>query len=75
MRVLHPREKDERIFPMTYGPVLVGERGRVLVKRMRYTGRLRGTPESNDVAYTGTYNAHRDKLTGYWRDLHCRATR
>lgn len=65
--VLEPR--DARIFPGWYAPVLVMENGRRVVKPMRYQCRPAGKPAFYDTKYPGTYNARRDNLEGFWRDL------
>jgi len=61
--------EDRRIFPGWYAPVLVVENGRRLVKPMRYQCRPPGKPSFNDIKFPGTYNARRDSLGNYWKDL------
>jgi putative SOS response-associated peptidase YedK len=39
------------------------------VKLMRYQCRPAGKPTFFDTKYPGTYNARRDSLGGYWKDL------
>ena len=67
--------EDSRIFPGWYAPVMVMKEGRRLVVPMRYQCRLPGKPASYDAKFPGTYNARRDNLEGFWRDLfgrsHC----
>lgn len=63
-------ERDRRIFPLYYAPLLIEEGGRRWIRPMRYTCRLPGKPESYDVRYPGTYNARRDNLRGFWKDLY-----
>jgi len=65
-------ERDRRIFPMYYTPVLVDENDRRWIRPMRYTCRLPGKPASYDVRYPGTYNARRDNLRGFWKELYGR---
>ena len=60
---------DSRIFPGHYAPVMVMERGRRVVKPMRYQCRLAGKPALHDANYPGTYNARRDSLEGFWKPL------
>lgn len=62
------RDRDGRIYPGTYVPVMVEEHGRLVVKPMRYQCRPAGRPAIYDRKYPGTYNARRDNLEGYWRD-------
>ena len=63
------RPSDQRIYPGMYGPVMVWENGRRVVKPMRYRCRLAGKPASYDVRFPGTYNARRDNLEGFWGDV------
>ena len=60
-------DRDARIFPMVYAPVMVWAEGRRVVRPMRYQCRPAGKPASWDQRYPGTYNARRDNLEGYWR--------
>ncbi|MDQ3288818.1 MAG: SOS response-associated peptidase [Pseudomonadota bacterium] len=59
-------ERDSRIFPGHYAPVMVWEDGRRLIKPMRYQCRPAGKPAAHDRKYPGTYNARRDNLEGFW---------
>lgn len=61
------KPRDGRIFPGTYGLVLVSEEGKRLVRPMRYLCRPAGKPAAYDRKYPGTYNARRDSLEGYWK--------
>lgn len=61
--------EDRRIFPGWYAPVLVVENGRRVIKPMRYLCRPEGKPAVNDIKFPGTYNARRDSLGNYWKDL------
>lgn len=60
-------ERDARIFPGYYAPVIVSEGGKRVVKPMRYQCRLAGKPAFYDTKYPGTYNARRDNLGGFWK--------
>lgn len=60
-------ERDSRIFPLVYAPVMVVQEGRKVVLPMRYQCRPAGKPPSYDVQYNGTYNARRDNLEGFWK--------
>ena len=64
-----PEPMDSRIFPFWYAPVLVQEAGETVIRPMRYHCRANGKPESIDRRYPGLYNARRDNLEGYWKDL------
>lgn len=61
-------DRDSRIYPGNYVPVLVAERDRYVVKPMRYQCRPAGKPELYDTKYPGTYNARRDNLEGFWKE-------
>lgn len=63
------KPKDARIFPGWYAPVIVSEGGELTVKLMRYQCRPAGKPKFYDTKYPGTYNARRDNLGGFWKDL------
>lgn len=60
---------DARIYPFWYAPVLIREGGEIVVRPMRYHCRANGKPESYDRRYPGLYNARRDNLEGYWKNL------
>lgn len=60
-------ERDSRIFPGWYAPVMVVEHGRRIVLPMRYQCRPAGKPAAIDFKFPGTYNARRDSLEGYWK--------
>ncbi len=60
---------DGRIFPFWYAPVIVEEGGRRLIRPMRYHLRGHGKPAGIDHRYPGLYNARRDSLEGYWKNL------
>ncbi|MGV8959192.1 MAG: SOS response-associated peptidase family protein [Stenotrophomonas sp.] len=61
------KPRDERIFPGTYGLVLVSEGGQRVIRPMRYQCRPAGKPAAYDRKYPGTYNARRDNLEGFWK--------
>jgi putative SOS response-associated peptidase YedK len=67
-----PEERDTRIFPMNYVPVVANIDGRLQVVPMRYTCRLGGKPANYDVRYPGTYLARRDNLGGFWNQVYGR---
>lgn len=62
-----PADRDRRIFPGVYAPVMVMEHGRRVIKPMRYQCRPAGKPAFYDAKYPGTYNARRDNLEGFWK--------
>ncbi|MDR5784544.1 SOS response-associated peptidase family protein [Caballeronia sp. LZ065] len=67
LRRTTPKERDSRIFPGHYAPVLIIEDGQYVVKPMRYQCRIAGKPENYDRRFPGTYNARRDNLEGFWK--------
>ncbi len=62
-----PEDRDRRIFPGVYAPVMIMEEGRRVIKPMRYQCRPAGKPAFYDTKYPGTYNARRDNLEGFWK--------
>jgi putative SOS response-associated peptidase YedK len=62
-------DEDSRIFPGWYAPVMVMENGQRVIKPMRYQCRPAGKPVFYDTKFPGTYNARRDNLEGFWKDL------
>ncbi len=63
------KPRDSRFFPGNYATVMVSEGGQRVVYPMRYLCRPDGKPANYDAKYPGTYNARRDSLKGYWKDL------
>lgn len=72
LRRTEPNSEDARIYGLTYAPVLIAEEGHTVIRPMRYTCRLAGSPEENDKRFPGAYNARKDNLEGYWRSLYGR---
>lgn len=62
-----PKDRDARIFPMVYAPVIIMEEGKRTIVPMRYQCRPAGKPAFYDVKFPGTYNARRDNLEGFWK--------
>lgn len=69
LRRKEPKDDDSRIFPGHYAPVMVMENGRRVMKPMRYQCRPAGKPANFDARFPRTYNARRDNLEGFWKDL------
>jgi putative SOS response-associated peptidase YedK len=61
----HP--DDNRIFPLTYSPIIVKHGGENVVQLARYHLRQKGAPASIDREAPGLYNARRDNLERFWR--------
>lgn len=64
-----PLDRDSRIYPGHYAPVMIEQDGQRIVVPMRYQCRLPGWTPATERKYPGTYNARRDKLKTTWRDL------
>jgi putative SOS response-associated peptidase YedK len=60
-------DRDSRIFPGVYAPVMVVRDGQRVVLPMRYQCRPAGRPAAYDIEYPGTYNARRDNLERFWK--------
>ena len=63
------KDRNSRIFPGHYAPVMVVEEGKRVIKPMRYQCRPAGKPAFYDGKFPGTYNARRDNLEGFWKAL------
>lgn len=57
---------DRRVFPMTYGGVIVKRDGKNWLTPMRYFCRPAGAPAFYDKKFPGLYNARRDNLQRFW---------
>ncbi|ADG20419.1 protein of unknown function DUF159 [Paraburkholderia atlantica] len=69
IRRVELKDRDSRIFPGVYAPVMVIEDGHRVIKPMRYQCRPAGKPAFYDTKFPGTYNARRDNLEGFWKQL------
>jgi putative SOS response-associated peptidase YedK len=70
LRRTEPNNEDARIFPMMYAPVLIRQNDKTIIRPMRYACRLAGKPADYDKRFPGTYNARRDSLDDYWRNIY-----
>jgi putative SOS response-associated peptidase YedK len=70
LRRHEPEDRDFRVYPGSYVPVIVSENGVRKTRLMRYQCRLAGKPALYDRKFPGTYNARRDSLDGYWKPLY-----
>jgi putative SOS response-associated peptidase YedK len=64
-----PADRDSRIYPGHYAPVMIGHEGQRIVVPMRYQCRLPDWSEATERKYPGTYNARRDNLEKAWGKL------
>ncbi|MBB6186981.1 SOS response-associated peptidase family protein [Rhodanobacter sp. MP7CTX1] len=62
-------DRDSRIYPGQYAPVMIRKDGKRLVVPMRYQCRMPGWTEAVERKYPGTYNARRDNLEKAWGQL------
>jgi len=62
-------DRDSRIFPGVWAPVMIEKDGQRIVVPMRYQCRLPGWNEAIERKYPGTYNARRDRLEESWDSL------
>lgn len=69
LRRSEPKDRDARIYPGYYAPVMIMEQGKLVVKPMRYQCRPPGKPAFYDTKFPGTYNARRDNLEKFWKGL------
>ena len=66
-------ERDDRIYPSDFAPVLtMDEGGKLVIRPMRYLCRPKGVPAFFDKKYPGTYNAKRTSFTGYWKSVYAK---
>jgi len=62
-------ERDARIFPFYFAPIVVGDGNEKRIIPARYHCRPAGKPAMFDRKYPGLFNARRDSLENFWRDL------
>jgi len=62
-------DRDARMFPGWQVPVMIEQNGQRIVRPMRYQCRVPGTPAFFDAKYPGTYNARRNSLEGFLKNL------
>jgi putative SOS response-associated peptidase YedK len=63
-----PHEDDDRLFPMTYTPIILKRGDQNVLTLARYHLRQKGKPAVTDQKFPGLYNARRDNLDRYWRN-------
>ncbi|EKS9799771.1 MULTISPECIES: SOS response-associated peptidase family protein [Burkholderia] len=63
------QERDSRIFPGWYAPVLIELDGKRLIVPMRYRCRIPGWTEAEEKQKQGSYNARFDSLGTAWRKV------
>jgi putative SOS response-associated peptidase YedK len=60
---------DSRIYPFWYTLVIANVDGERVIMPMRYHCRPNGKPALIDRKYPGLYNARRDSLDKFWKDI------
>lgn len=66
----HALASDSRFFPGEFVPMMLMQDGERVLKPMRFRLRPPHVAPSFDTEYEGTYNARRNKLKGFWRELY-----
>lgn len=69
LKAERPHPAEARIFPMHYAPVVMQVGERRLMRLARYHCRKPGAFASVDRELPGLYNARRDSLGKYWKEL------
>lgn len=64
-----PHPAEARIFPMHFAPIVMQVGGKRLIRLARYHCRKPGEPAFIDRKLPGLYNARRDSLGKYWKEL------
>jgi putative SOS response-associated peptidase YedK len=64
-----PVDRDSRIYPGQYAPVMIEKDGQRIVVPMRYQCRLPEWNAATERKYPGAYNARRDNLEKSWGKL------
>jgi len=62
-------ERDERIFPFWYAPIVISDGKQRKLIAARYHCRPPGKPAFFDRKFDGLYNARRDNLQKFWGEL------
>lgn len=69
LKAVKPHPAEARIFPMHYAPIVVQDGDRRLMRLARYHCRKPLEPAFIDRKLPGLYNARRDSLGKYWKEL------
>ena len=69
LKATKPHPAEARIFPMNYAPIVVQDGSRRVMRLARYHCRKPGEQEYVDRKLPGLYNARRDSLDRYWKEL------
>ena len=69
IRATRPHPEEARIFPLHFAPIVVQVGGKRLLRLARYHCRKPGEVAFIDRKLPGLYNARRDSLGKYWKEL------
>jgi len=69
LKAVKPHPAEARIFPLHYAPIVVQDGARRVMRLARYHCRKSGEPAFIDRKLPGLYNARRDSLGKYWKEL------
>lgn len=69
LKATKPHPAEARIFPMHFAPIVMQVGDKRLMRLARYHCRKSGEGEFIDRKLPGLYNARRDSLGKYWKDL------
>jgi putative SOS response-associated peptidase YedK len=69
LKATQPHVEEARIFPMHFAPIVMQEGARRVMRLARYHCRKPHEPAFVDRKLPGLYNARRDSLGKYWREL------
>jgi putative SOS response-associated peptidase YedK len=69
LKATKPDPAEARIFPLHYAPIVIQDGARRVMRLARYHCRKPGEPTYIDRKLPGLYNARRDSLGKYWKEL------
>jgi putative SOS response-associated peptidase YedK len=69
LKATKPHPAEARIFPLHHAPIVLQEGDRRVIRLARYHCRKPGEPAFIDRKLPGLYNARRDSLGKYWKEL------
>ena len=69
LKATKPHPAEARIFPMHFAPIVLQDGARRVMRLARYHCRKPGEPAFIDRQLPGLYNARRDSLGKYWKEL------
>jgi putative SOS response-associated peptidase YedK len=69
LKAVKPHVAEARIFPLHYAPIVMQDGDRRVMRLARYHCRKPGEPAFVDRKLPGLYNARRDSLGKYWKEL------